>query len=122
MAFLKYYRYAKTTIDLDGSGPLLPFQARCELLPGDRHLTYIGHLNDEAMKVDGFEEKGSFMQIIHYESSYNAIEALTKISEKCSQKLDYECKQSKLFDSPVFNASQFSPYGYWTSRYCDQTD
>lgn len=106
----------ETTLDLDGSGPLPPFQGRCEFLPGGRNITYIGHLNEEATKVDGFEEKGSFMQVIHYGASYNVIEALIEQSGQCSQKLGYECKQSRLFNSPVIENGTFSPFGYWTSR------
>ena len=109
-------RYVETILDIDGSGPLHPFRARCEYLPGRRFITYIGHLNDEATVVNGFDEKGSFTQIIHYEASLPAIEALISTSGKCSQKLDYECKRSKLFGSPVANRSEFSPYGFWTSR------
>ena len=109
-------RYVKTWLDLDGSGPLPPFQARCEFLPGNRNMTYIGHLNEEATKVDGFDEKGSFVQRIHYNAHYKSITALIETSGKCSQKLGYECKQARLFNSPVANKSEFSPYGYWMSR------
>ena len=96
-----FKRYTEILLDLDGSGILPPFKARCESLPGNRQLTYIGHLNQEATKVDGFEEKGSFVQTILYESTLDTIEHLINQSEKCSQKLQYECKQSRLFDSKV---------------------
>ena len=91
----------ETLLDLDGSGPLPPFSARCEFLPGYRNLTFIGHLNEEQTKVDGFDEKGSFLQLIHYAASYDVIEALITESGKCSQKLGYECKQSRLFNRQV---------------------
>ena len=70
-------------------------------LPGNRNLTFIGHLNEEQTKVDGFDEKGSFLQLIHYAASYHVIEALINESGKCSQKLGYECKQSRLFNRQV---------------------
>ena len=57
------------------------------------------------------------MQLIHYGASLPVIKALINASGKCSQKLGYECKQSRLFNSPPSgNISDFSPYGYWTSR------
>ena len=89
--------------------------ARCEFLPGNRNLTYIGHLNEEATKVDGFDERGSFMQLIHYGAPIKVIEALINESGKCSQKLGYECKQSRLFDTGQ-DSMKFSPYAFWTSR------
>ena len=75
-------------------------------MAGNRQLTYIGHLNQEATKVDGFEEKGSFVQTILYESTLDTIELLINQSEKCSQRLQYECKQSRLFDSKVSTTVQ----------------
>lgn len=57
----------ETLLDLDGSGPLPPFSARCEFLPGNRNLTFIGHLNEAQTKVDGFDEKGSFLQVINFQ-------------------------------------------------------
>ena len=57
----------ETLLDLDGSGPLPPFSARCEFLPGNRNLTFIGHLNEAQTKVDGFDEKGSFLQVNNFQ-------------------------------------------------------
>jgi len=54
---------AVVVIDLDGSGPLAPFPVRCEYLQHQYAITYVGHANEEATKVDGFEEKGSFQQV-----------------------------------------------------------
>ena len=69
-------RYADTTIDIDGSGPLAPFKVRCEFFPDGRNITYVDHLNMEATKVDGFEEKGSFSQKIYYDANMEMMEAL----------------------------------------------
>jgi hypothetical protein len=33
---------------------------RCEFFPDGRNMTYVGHANEEATKVDGFDDKGSF--------------------------------------------------------------
>ena len=111
------FRYTETILDFDGSGPLPPFMARCEFLPG-KNATYIRHLNEEATKVDGFDEKGSFEQTIHYAAPLEVIETLIESSVSCSQHLAYECKQSRLLNSKLdaTNATNFSPYGYWKSR------
>ena len=47
------------------------------------------------MKVDGFEEKGSFKQMVHYYAPYQMMEALINRSVSCVQKLGYRCKRSK---------------------------
>ena len=57
-------QYVETIIDVDGSGPLAPFPVRCEFFPDKRNITYVGHANEESTKVDGFEGKGSFQQVI----------------------------------------------------------
>ena len=75
------YRYAETIIDIDGSGPLAPFPVRCEFFPDGRNITYVGHQNEEATKVDGFEEKGSFSQVIYYDATMEMMEALINRSD-----------------------------------------
>ena len=109
-------QYAETIIDIDGSGPLAPFPVRCEFFPDGRNITYVGHLNEESTKVDGFEDKGSFQQIIHYDATMEMMEALINRSVACEQKLGYDCKRSRLLNTPVGDSDNFSPYGYWVSR------
>ncbi len=110
-------RYAETDIDLDGSGPLKPFHVRCEFFPDGRNITYVGHANEDATKVDGFEEKGSYRQVIHYlDASMEIMEAMINRSTSCVQKLGYDCKRSRLLNTPVGDSDDFSPYGYWVSR------
>lgn len=109
-------QYAETIIDIDGSGPLAPFPVRCEFFPDGRNITYVGHANEEATKVDGFEDKGSFQQTIYYDASMEMMEALINRSISCEQKLGYDCKRSRLLNSPVEDADKFSPFGYWVSR------
>ena len=46
---------AETIIDIDGSGPLAPFNVKCEFFPDGRNITYVGHQNEQATKVDGFD-------------------------------------------------------------------
>ena len=46
---------AETTIDIDGSGPLAPFNVKCEFFPDGRNITYVRHKNEAPTKVDGFQ-------------------------------------------------------------------
>ncbi len=109
-------RFGETWIDLDGSGPLAPFPVRCEFLPDGRNITYVGHMNEEAAKVDGFDGAGSFMQTIFYNASFEAMDALKAGSKRCVQKLGYDCKSSRLLNTPVKGEDDFKPFGYWRSR------
>ena len=54
---------------------------RCEFFPDGRNITYVGHQNEEATKVDGFEEKGSFSQVIYYDATMEMMEALINRSD-----------------------------------------
>ena len=46
---------AETTIDIDGSGPLAPFDVKCEFFPDGRNITYVRHKNEAPTKIDGFQ-------------------------------------------------------------------
>ena len=101
-------------IDLDGSGPLPPVSLVCELSTEAEFVTSITHSNEEATKVDGFQARGSFHQVIHYHTPQNIVQHLLDLSTKCWQSLSYQCKQSHLFASPV-EGDEFTPYGWWVS-------
>ena len=109
-------KYAETVIDVDGSGPLAPFPVRCEFFPDGKNITYVGHSNEHNTKVDGFEERGSFKQTIYYDASMEMMEAMINRSNNCFQKLGYDCKRSRLLNTPVRDRRNFQPFGYWVSR------
>ena len=109
-------KIAETVIDIDGSGPLAPFPVQCEFFADGRNITYVHHLNEEATKVDGFQERGSFQQKIFYDASMDMMEALINRSHTCIQRLGYDCKRSMLFNTPVMDIKKFSPFGFWVSR------
>ncbi len=44
------------------------------------------------------------------------MEALINRSVMCKQKIGYDCKNSRLLNTPVLNFEDFSPFGYWVSR------
>lgn len=108
-------------IDVDGSGPLEPFPVTCEYYADGRVVTVLNHNNEHTVSVDGFQEPGSFQQNITYEANSAQIEALMTRSTECWQRLSYECKSSRLFDSSL-DEQTFHPYSWWISRENRQMD
>ncbi|XP_012235285.2 neurexin-4 isoform X1 [Linepithema humile] len=107
---------AEITVDVDGSGPLKPFPVTCEFFTDDRVMTVLHHSNEQVTPVDGFEEPGSFIQEINYDADFDQIEALLNRSISCRQRINYACKHSKLFNSPVSQGDHFRPNSWWVSR------
>ncbi|XP_011306844.1 neurexin-4 isoform X1 [Fopius arisanus] len=107
---------AEIEIDVDGSGPLDPFPVTCEFFADGRVMTVVRHSNELATPVDGFQEPGSFIQDINYDANYDQIEALLNRSISCRQRINYACKHSKLFNTPVHQGEAFTPNSWWVSR------
>ncbi|XP_022919939.1 neurexin-4 isoform X2 [Onthophagus taurus] len=102
-------------IDIDGSGPLDPFPVSCEFYSDGRIGTVLQHNNQQTTAVDGFQEPGSFKQDIHYEANDDQIEAFVNRSKTCKQKIQYDCKSSRLFNSPS-DENSYQPFSWWISR------
>ena len=104
-----------TVLDMDGSGPLPPITVQCEVSTTGEYVTSITHSHMEDTKVDGFQARGSFHQVIHYHAQEEVINHLLLVSNKCWQSLSYSCKQSRIFDHNKTESGVFSPYGWWVS-------
>ncbi|XP_066582442.1 neurexin-4 isoform X3 [Prorops nasuta] len=113
---------AEVKIDVDGSGPLKPFPVTCEFFADGRVMTVLRHSNELPTPVDGFEEAGSFVQDINYDADFDQIEALLNRSLTCTQRINYACKHSKLFNSPVPQGDYFRPNSWWVSRHNQKMD
>ncbi|KAK0157552.1 hypothetical protein PV328_011281 [Microctonus aethiopoides] len=107
---------AEIKIDVDGSGPLDPFPVTCEFIAGGRVRTIVQHTNELPTPVDGFEEAGSFVQDITYDADLDQIEALLNRSTICQQRINYACKHSRLFNTPLHQNEVFAPNSWWVSR------
>lgn len=105
---------AEVKIDVDGSGPLRPFPVTCRFYADGSVLTEVAHSNTQVTPVDGFDAPGSFQQDIMYEASISQMEALINRSTSCQQRLQYQCRQSRLFNAR--SGSEFQPYSWWVSR------
>ncbi|KAL7638819.1 UNVERIFIED_CONTAM: hypothetical protein RMT77_010353 [Armadillidium vulgare] len=108
---------AEVYIDVDGSGNLPPFPVTCEFFSDGRVLSSIGHKHSALTTVDGFEERGSYIQDIMYDASIQQIEVFLNRSAQCRQRLYFECIRTKLFNSPYLDPnSEFVPNSWWVSR------
>ncbi|XP_072939887.1 neurexin-4 [Epargyreus clarus] len=108
-------RSAEIQIDVDGSGPLPAFPVTCEFYSDGRILTSVAHTAAARSRVDGFQEAGSFRQDIAYDASRAQLEALLQRSHRCTQRLEYSCRHSRLLNSPSDEAT-FHPFAWWVSR------
>ncbi|XP_059490529.1 neurexin-4 isoform X2 [Neocloeon triangulifer] len=106
---------SRISIDVDGSGPLDPFPVTCEFFADGRVLTLVGHQNQQPIRVDGFQEPGSYSQDILYEADKYQIEALMNRSLSCHQRITYNCRHSKLFNTPA-TEDTFRPLTWWVSK------
>ena len=102
-------------IDVDGSGPLDPFPVTCEYYSDGRIATVLQHANQQTTSVDGFQEPGSFKQDIYYDANHDQIEALLNMSISCRQSIQYDCRSSRLFNSPSDEVN-YQPFSWWVSR------
>jgi len=109
-------RFTETILDIDGSGPIPPIPVQCEFFSDGRNITYITHEQMASKTVDGFEAKGSYREEIQYHAPMEMMEALINRSDICVQKLGYNCKRSRLLNTPVGDSEEFSPFGWWVSR------
>nr|CAG4638226.1 EOG090X00DN [Cyclestheria hislopi] len=113
---------ADILIDVDGSGPLKAFSVTCEFFSDGRTYTHVGHRNDQTTVVNGFDQPGSFVQDIAYHADMEQMEILINRSYTCRQRLRYECKQSRLLNSPSQENQEFRPFGWWMSRQNQKMD
>ncbi|XP_074114384.1 neurexin-4 isoform X3 [Cotesia typhae] len=103
-------------IDVDGSGPLDPFPVTCMFYPDKSIVTIVRHSNELPTPVEGYEEAGSFQQEISYDADFDQITALMNRSTSCRQHINYACKHSRLFNTPVDPNAPFRPNSWWVSR------
>ena len=61
--------------------------------------------------MDGFQEAGSFRQEIHYQADARAVLALVKAASRCSQRLTYDCFNSRLMG-----------FGWWEPQHGGRAD
>ena len=66
--------------------------------------------------MDGFEERGSYIQDIIYDADMDQIEVFLNRSTHCKQKLRFGCIRTRLFNSPYVD-----PESEFLVSYCSCT-
>ncbi|KAI3389290.1 hypothetical protein SNEBB_000026 [Seison nebaliae] len=91
----------KITIDLDGSGPIRPFEIECELgnIYDSTNETILHHHSEGKQTVDGYSGKGDYQSSIRYHANEQQLNMLIERSDSCRQHILYECQNSKLLNT-----------------------
>lgn len=105
------------TIDPDGSGPIKPFLAYCNMTHGrqlNQGMTVVRsldhHVRVRVANPSEAEKPESFIRDIRYYPNLETAKAVVMQSEECSQYIEYSCINSKLLN----DGNPF--YGRWVSR------
>ncbi|XP_078661957.1 contactin-associated protein-like 2 isoform X3 [Branchiostoma floridae x Branchiostoma belcheri] len=102
-------------IDPDGSGPLAPFPVQCATIDLHTVETVITHDSMARTQVRGFAGAGTYSKDIKYQGSLPQVLPLMMRSERCQQRIRYECTNSRLLNSP-----NGQPFGWWVGRTNDK--
>ncbi|MBN3286888.1 CNTP1 protein, partial [Polyodon spathula] len=106
----KYYS-GNYTIDPDGSGPLKPFVAYCNIQEY-KAWSVVRHNREYGTKVTGTSMERPFIgDVQYYNASWGEVSALANGSEYCEQRIQYDCYKSRLLNTPDGH-----PFGFWIGR------
>ncbi|NXO69456.1 CNTP1 protein, partial [Phainopepla nitens] len=99
------------TIDPDGSGPLKPFTVYCDIRE-DRAWTIIRHNRHYATRVTGSSVDQPYLGAVDYwNASWAEVSALANASEYCEQRIELNCYNSRLLNTP-----SGLPFSFWMGR------
>ncbi|XP_075392562.1 contactin-associated protein-like 4 isoform X2 [Tenrec ecaudatus] len=96
-------------IDSDGSGPLGPFLAYCNMT--ETAWTVLQHNGSELTRVRGAQPESSHTGLFEYAASLEQLQATINLAEHCEQELAYYCKRSRLVDK-----QDGAPLSWWVGR------
>ncbi|KAM3604938.1 uncharacterized protein V6R79_018355 [Siganus canaliculatus] len=106
-----YKHYGNTSghfyIDVDGSGPVRPQLVYCNMTE-DNTWMVIQHNNTETTRVR--PSPGGNQHLVHFDYSTEEEQLLAAVSqsEYCEQELSYQCRKSRLLNTP-----EGSPFSWW---------
>nr|XP_025743681.1 contactin-associated protein-like 4 [Callorhinus ursinus] len=84
-------------IDPDGSGPLQPFPAFCNMT--DIPWTVMQHNGSGLTRVKGADQENLHRAVFQYEASLEHLLAAIARAGHCQQQLEFHCRRSRLRDS-----------------------
>jgi len=89
-------------IDIDGSGPLKPFEVNCKFGQSINDLinvTVVKHsIEAENFVSSGYQDHGAYSQKVFYTASLGQIKKLKDRVYDCRQFIEYKCKGAKLLN------------------------
>ncbi|XP_066541942.1 contactin-associated protein-like 5 [Hoplias malabaricus] len=98
------------SIDPDGSGPLGPIQVYCNMTE-NKVWTMVHHNSTAQMRVRGSTPDKPYTMHFDYRASLEQLRALVTQSEHCQQRITYQCRRSRLF-----NTWDGIPLSWWLDR------
>ncbi|XP_023412466.1 contactin-associated protein-like 4 isoform X6 [Loxodonta africana] len=96
-------------IDSDGSGPLGPFLAYCNMT--ETAWTIIQHNGSDLTRVKSANPESPYAGFFEYVASMDQLQATINLAEHCEQELTYYCKKSRLV-----NKQDGTPLSWWVGR------
>ncbi|XP_049470401.1 contactin-associated protein-like 4 [Panthera uncia] len=96
-------------VDPDGSGPLRPFPAFCNMT--DIPWTVMQHNGSALTRVKGADPEHPHWAAFQYEASLGQLLATVARSRHCQQLLEFYCRRSRLQDS-----RDGTPLSWWVGR------
>ncbi|XP_069010535.1 contactin-associated protein-like 5 [Embiotoca jacksoni] len=97
-------------IDPDGSGPLGPAQAYCNMTE-KKVWTVLAHNSTAPVAVQNSSVQKPHVMTLNYSASAEQLRAVVSGSEQCQQEVVYNCRKSRLF-----NTKDGSPLSWWLDR------
>uniref|UniRef100_A0AAR2KQN2 Contactin associated protein-like 5a n=1 Tax=Pygocentrus nattereri TaxID=42514 RepID=A0AAR2KQN2_PYGNA len=98
------------SIDPDGSGPLGPIQVYCNMTES-KVWTVVHHNSTSQARVRGSTLEKPYNMHFDYGASPEQLRMLVAQSEYCQQKITYQCRKSRLF-----NTWDGAPLSWWLDR------
>uniref|UniRef100_W5LQ93 Contactin associated protein 2 n=3 Tax=Astyanax mexicanus TaxID=7994 RepID=W5LQ93_ASTMX len=97
-------------IDPDGSGPLGPFKVICNMTEDKVWTTVANNLPAQTSVTGSSRERRTVLQL-NYSATMEQISAITSSAEHCEQHVAYNCRMSRLLNTP-----DGTPYTWWVGR------
>uniref|UniRef100_A0A8B9JS08 Contactin associated protein like 2b n=1 Tax=Astyanax mexicanus TaxID=7994 RepID=A0A8B9JS08_ASTMX len=97
-------------IDPDGSGPLGPFKVICNMTEDKVWTTVVNNLPAQTSVTGSSRERRTVLQL-NYSATMEQISAITSSAEHCEQHVAYNCRMSRLLNTP-----DGTPYTWWVGR------
>ncbi|XP_006860215.1 PREDICTED: contactin-associated protein-like 4 [Chrysochloris asiatica] len=96
-------------VDSDGSGPLRPFLAYCNMT--ETAWTVLQHNGSDLTRVMGAHPESPHVGVFEYTASMDQLQATINLAEHCEQELAYYCRKSRLV-----NKQDGTPLSWWVGR------